>query len=46
MPAISGSGVIVSNVIGGGGDDNGVAASSSSKICATIVSLTAPCVLK
>ena len=42
MLVIFGSGVIGSNVIRGGG----VADSSSSKICATIVSMTAPRVLK
>ena len=46
VPVIFGSGVTGSNVVEGGGDCGSVAASSSSKICATIVSMKAPRVLK
>ena len=44
--AIFGSGVTGSSVVEGGNDGGGVAASSSSKICATIVSMRAPRLLK
>ena len=46
MAALVGSGVIGSNLLEGGDDGRGVAASSSLKICATIISVMAPRVLK
>ena len=46
VSTLVGSGLIGSNLLESGGDCGGVAVSSSSKICATIVLIRAPRVLK